>query len=129
MKAASGVMTIVISPIGVFMTRRVESGYFTMLSTSMSIGPCGVWACIEPTVCVAWTASIFALPPTKSWIFLTNARPSGLLDAGFGAAAAAPAAAGFAPGSGIVMSIGVTVPRVESGLSKSFSLPTTSTDT
>jgi hypothetical protein len=70
---------------------------------------------------MAWMASMRALPPTNSATLFTSAIPSALLPDG-----AAFFSLGLAPGSGMVMSIVVTLPRVERGFSNSASLPTTS---
>lgn len=87
--------------------------------------------CAEPVRLTALTASTLALPPTKSRTLRISASPSGELAAGAAEAAAGapPAAAGFGaapPGSGMVTSTAWTLPSEESGLSRSFSLPTTS---
>src|SRR5260221_11768568 len=110
----------------VFITVRRESGKAISESTSISISPFGVLVFMLLTVCRACTASIFALPPTKSWIFFARARPAALPAVGAaGAAAAEPAAApdfapaaggGFAPGPGVGMSIRVGGPIHEGGL-------------
>jgi hypothetical protein len=86
---------------------------------SASIIPWGVFICIEPVRASACTELTL---PTNAATFFTRATPSALLPA-----VAADAAGFFASPSGMVTSIGVTLPRVASGFSKAFSLPTTST--
>src|SRR5581483_8981200 len=108
MNAASGVETMTISPLGVFTAWRCDPGNFVMLSISMSIGPCGPRIDIVPASRIDCTPAMAALPPTKDSILLASAIPSGVLPSGFADEAAA--GAGAPPGSGMVISIGVTLP-------------------
>src|SRR5207247_11258776 len=90
------------------------------------IGRCGVVIASGLSLGTGLVAAILALPASRSRSFLASGRRSGVLPVGAVADAAAVAGLGAAPGSGMVTLIGVTVPREESGLSRSFSLPTTS---
>src|SRR2546423_15163542 len=66
MNEASGVDTIVISPIGVFMTLRRMSGNFVVLSISTSIRPFGVFTDIVAVVRVALMTSCLGGPPAEA---------------------------------------------------------------
>ena len=96
-------------------------------------GALGVPADVRLQLCVG--TSIAIIVPTNVLSFVTH-RDQGAVMMDVVRAWSIPAVAGvvlgsaiagFAPGSGMVMSIGVMLPTDESGLSNSFLLPTTRT--
>ncbi len=90
----------------------------------MFMSPCGVFCVMVAVRRMAFTAFTFSLPPRPSTTLASSALPSAVEPEGASLFLAAP---GAASGSGMVMSIVVTGPKLESGLSNSAALPTTST--